>query len=92
MVLLYTTTCAAPVKSVVAEFILGPTLWLFLAAFDMVQFDMLFRKSQSRGLPLPFFVSCLTGRVSDQFSATITSDSFFLCSGRTTPNAGSGFR
>ena len=31
-------------------------------------------------------------RVSDQFSATITSDSFFLCSGRTRPNSGSGFR
>ena len=31
-------------------------------------------------------------RVSDQLSATITSDSFFLCSGRARPNSDSGFR
>ena len=31
-------------------------------------------------------------RVSEQLSATITSDSFFLCSGRARPNSGSGFR
>ena len=31
-------------------------------------------------------------RVNYQLSAAITSDSFFLCSGRARPNSGSGFR
>ena len=32
------------------------------------------------------------GRVKNQLSAAITSDSCFLCSGRARPNSGSGFR
>ena len=53
-----TTTCTALVKSVVAKYIhSGSHVYgCFLdasKAFDMVQFDLLFRKLQSRGLPLP---------------------------------------
>ena len=53
-----TTTCTAFVKSVVAKYIhSGSHVYgCFLdasKAFDMVRFDMLFRKLLSRGLPLP---------------------------------------
>ena len=53
-----TTTCTALVKSVVAKYIhSGSHVYgCFLdasKAFDMVRFDLLFRKLQSRGLPLP---------------------------------------
>ena len=53
-----TTTCTALVKSVVAKYIhSGSHVYgCFLdasKAFNMVRFDFLFRKLQSRGLPLP---------------------------------------
>ena len=53
-----TTTCTALVKSVVAKYIhSGSHVYgCFLdasKAFDMIRFDLLFRKLQSRGLPPP---------------------------------------
>ena len=50
-----------------------------------------FARVKCNKLVLPwFFLYSKGNRVSDQLLATITSDSFFLCSGKARPNSGSG--